>query len=358
MGYGDAIRVLGTLAVVINHVCDMVLFHAPAWQAQSAGWWMANVVDAACRWAVPAYIMLSGALLLDPARNETAGEFYRRRLARLGVPVAAWTAFFLWFSVEVTGWVPTWSDAVANLLYGEPYAHLHFLFRILGLYAFTPMLRVFLRHADRRLVVLATALALGFAGANSVVDGIVGVKSTAFMRFAPFLGYYLLGYVLRDVRLDASGRACAWAAFLASVAVVAGGTGWMVGHFGQLIGYPSLPMIFYDFCNPVRVVMAIAAWSLLVDAFRDDSGKRWWSQAIAVLAPATLGIYLIHPLFRELLQVKLNLFALGPWQASGRAWPELPVLIGIPLVAALVYIPSAVVVMLLLKIPVLRRLTG
>src|SRR2546421_2312726 len=66
MHYGDAVRILGTIAVVMNHVCDMHL----GGDVLSAKWWVVNVWDSAMRWAVPAYIMLSGSLLLNPARAE------------------------------------------------------------------------------------------------------------------------------------------------------------------------------------------------------------------------------------------------------------------------------------------------
>ena len=70
MPYGDPIRVLGTIAVVLGHVCDMPMQHEdPA----GLNWWMCNIGNSVARWAVPVYIMLSGALLLDPTRSESPG---------------------------------------------------------------------------------------------------------------------------------------------------------------------------------------------------------------------------------------------------------------------------------------------
>src|SRR5437763_9984766 len=79
MHYGDAIRILGTIAVVIGHVADMRF----GGNALDRDWWVANFWDAFTRWAVPAYIMLSGALLLDPVRAEHPSDFYRKRLGRI-----------------------------------------------------------------------------------------------------------------------------------------------------------------------------------------------------------------------------------------------------------------------------------
>src|SRR5690349_3734023 len=126
MHYGDAVRILGTIAVVMNHVCDMHLGGG----VLSAKWWIFNVWDAAMRWAVPAYIMLSGALLLDPARAEAPAVFYKKRLGRIGIPLVFWTIFFMWFSFHERlprGWDTSRRQIWINLLEGKPYAHLHFI---------------------------------------------------------------------------------------------------------------------------------------------------------------------------------------------------------------------------------------
>ena len=101
MHYGDAIRIIGTFAVVIGHVADLRLFSDHVLDGE---WWICNLWDSLTRWAVPVYIMLSGALLLDPGRAEAPRDFYRKRLGRIGVPLVFWTAAFMWFSVEYTGW--------------------------------------------------------------------------------------------------------------------------------------------------------------------------------------------------------------------------------------------------------------
>src|SRR5205823_14665088 len=107
-----------------------------------------------------------------------------KRLARLGVPIVFWTAFFMLFTVyylQLHG-LNTNVNVWHELLLGKPYAHLHFIFRIAGLYAFTPMFRVFLQHAPRRLVTLAVVICLGLSCFNSVADGFTVTEESAFIR--------------------------------------------------------------------------------------------------------------------------------------------------------------------------------
>jgi len=348
MPYGDAARVLGTLAVVIGHVCDMTVFKPTA---AASDWWTCLFVDSMTRWAVPVYIMLSGALLLDPARTETPNEFYSKRLARLGVPVVVWSAFFMWFSVYVTGWRTNeqiWHD----LLMGKPYAHLHFVFRIAGLYAFTPMLRVFLQHASRAVVLQTTLILLALGAANSVAESFMRTELNVFLRFVPFLGYFMLGYLLRDVRLTKNGLiGCALLAAACTFALT-GGTGLLVQRFG-FQDQPSISWLLYDFLSPVRVAFAVAVWLLIVNLFRES-----WLQSrpgrftATWLAPATLGIYLVHPFFRELLYIKTQGNPFFHDLFWGNAWT------GIPLSTLAVYVPSVIFTLIVMQIPFVRRIVG
>lgn len=371
MAYGDLARILGTIAVIFGHVSDMVLYKSNDGIHSSATpteWWVANVIDAACRWAVPIYIMLSGALLLDPSRAETPGQFYWRRLARLGVPVVVWTAFFMWFSVYYTGWAqPT--GTLANLMRGEPYTHLHFVFRIIGLYAFTPMLRVFVKYADRRLLILTVVLLLSLSAGNSLMDGFLGGRPTVFFSFAPFVGYYLAGYLLRDARISRGAVAGCWTGFVASVAVIALGSGWLMNWFSPGVhfkpkDYPSIDMILYDFLSPARVAVAVFAWLILINTFtRTATGA--WGVVVKKLAAGTLGIYLVHPMFREILYLHQPAAVLkdAAWWQNGTWLPAFnwdfcwqSVWIGLPLTSLMVYAASVVFTLIIMHIPVVRRI--
>jgi surface polysaccharide O-acyltransferase-like enzyme len=369
MPYGDMIRIVGTIAVVCGHCCDMILFRTGA--ALSYNWWVCNIYDALTRWAVPAYIMLSGALLLDPARHESPREFYRKRLWRIGIPLVFFSAFFMWFSVYYTGWVKP-RDAWINLLHGTPYMHMHFIFRIVGLYAFTPMLRIFLRHSTRTMQIGTVALLLCVFSADSVANGFSGTEYSGFIRFAPFMGYYLAGFLLRDPHLSWRGMLLCWIGFIATTAMLALGTGNLVRHYGMQ-GYPSMGMLLYDFLSPVRVIMAICAWLILTHVF---SAPVWSKKTVAKpvhwLANATLGLYLIHPMFREMLYTlpRASLFGghartfmehLGIGSVNAvdgfhGPWPS--VWIGVPIITAMVYFPALLLTVIIMKIPYLRRITG
>jgi surface polysaccharide O-acyltransferase-like enzyme len=364
MYYGDAIRIFGTIAVVIGHCADMRLFDT---RVLDRDWWICNIWDSATRWAVPLYIMLSGALLLDPARDEAPRNFYRKRLARLGVPLVFWTAFYMWFSVHyLTGWNRTWKTVFLGLAVGKPYDHLHFIFRIAGLYFFTPMFRVWLRHAPRKMQWWAVGMALALSSGDSIMNAITGNETSVFMRFVPFIGYYLLGYLLRDtVVCDRDLKRC-WTGFAATYLLLLLGTGWTVHQFHApnsfLKGPPSLEMLQYDFLSPVRIAMAIFVWLIFVRIFNQPWPKTERNRAIVGWwASTTLGVYLIHPMFREVVYTRRIWI---PYVLRERfmdhglnpTWPN--IWLGVPLMTVGVYALSLLAVAAVMKLPYFRRIMG
>src|SRR5437868_4695382 len=94
LAWGDYARVIGTVAVICQHVAHRSTLVAP-WNPESPTRWSIMALEAACRWAVPVFVMLSGALLLDPDRKETPKAFYRKRFWRVGIPLVFWSTFYV-----------------------------------------------------------------------------------------------------------------------------------------------------------------------------------------------------------------------------------------------------------------------
>lgn len=359
MAYGDAVRVLGTIAVVVGHVADMPMQEQPP---DSINWWVCNILNSLARWAVPVYIMLSGALLLDPARSEPASVFYRKRLARLGVPLVFWSAFFMLFSVYYTGWV-TGKQSLINLVTGQPYAHLHFIFRIAVLYAFTPMFRVFVAHAPRSMLISTVCILFGVWSADSVINGFMGTSLSAFARFAPFVSFYLAGYLLRESYAKPEHVKWHVLGLVTCMALLAGVTGWLSMTLG-FAWYPSIPLVLYDFLSPVRVPIAIFAWILLITYFhhrRPETSRS--ARVFKYLAPTTLGLYLIHPMFREILYypyplrdwLATHLHMRFLWSFNGVDPVKPNIFLGSFMMIVLVYILSLGSVWVGMRIPYVRR---
>lgn len=341
------------VGIVGIHVCGHLVL---AWgRIDATVWHFGNLVDSAGRFGVPLFVMVSGATLLRPLSGpsgpsgpsglERVGAFYRRRAARIVVPLVVWTVFYLWFDAWTLGREVTAYTFVQGFLWGRPYYHLYFLYVIAGLYLVTPFLRVFVAHASRRLVLLAAALCLGLALADKLQHTFMGGGGfNAFSYFVPWIGYYLLGYVVASVSLSRWDRSWVlrWsvAAFVGGVLVTAVGTWLLFGWLG-----PQLGRLLYDYFAPGVLVAAVAA-AVFLRAWLGDS--RVVSERTPVgwrLADLTLGVFLLHPLF-------LQLFVRGSQPVFASDLADIAFHLG---VIVLLVVGCAVVTAVVRLVPFVRR---
>ena len=78
IAYLDSLRVVAILAVIMIHVA------AQNWYSQdvnSAAWKAFNFYDSISRWSVPAFVMISGALMLD--KDISIKKLYTQKIPRL-----------------------------------------------------------------------------------------------------------------------------------------------------------------------------------------------------------------------------------------------------------------------------------
>lgn len=284
----DVLRVGACLAVILLHlaatlVMDRDLFGTIHWQ-------LSNAIDAATRWCVPVFVMLSGALLLDPQKHASPHDFWKKRIGRLLPAVIAWPAIY--FAWRAFYWHETLSlgTMAHDMVIGRPYVHLYFLFLIAGLYLITPFLARALGALSlpqlRQLILIIASLAIG----ANLLDFLA---SSAFTMFVPYLTYYLAGWYcaqLHPIRPHASALA---------FSIAAAGIAWLTTLLVSTSGLDDRwSFYFYEDFSPTVMVMAIALFLL---ALHGTLSLKIESFA-QTLAPLTLGVYVTHPIVVELLR--------------------------------------------------------
>jgi surface polysaccharide O-acyltransferase-like enzyme len=342
-GWLDLGRVLAIGAVVLVHETGAALGVRGPGRAATPAWWVADVLDAASRWCVPVFLMISGALLLDPRRVEPTRTFYRRRLARIGLPLLVWTAVYTVFAHYLLNDPLTVRDTARAVASGSPFLQLYFLFVLAGLYLLTPFLRPALRAMSRRRQAGFAVVLLGLGAVDQVLITFLHIgEPNAATRYVPYLGYYVAGWVLRDLpvrprytRLAAVGLPLAVAVTAAGAALgAAGGRGW--GADGEYA---------LSYLAPNVAAMSVAAFWLL-RVFGTRAGDHWRpGTRTTQLAGLTFGIFLVHALL---------------WYPLVIAWrvPEspLPYLITACWHWLVVVLGSAVITAGMRRVPGLRRL--
>jgi surface polysaccharide O-acyltransferase-like enzyme len=336
--YINRLRILAIYSVVTAHVAMGLTMQMRPF---TANWWLGCWLFYIAHAAIPIFVMISGALLLGNERQESAVEFYKRRLYRAGIPLVFWTVVYLAVRQVVDGEHLTAGAVVKLILTGDPYYHLWFLYMIAGLYLVTPALRTFVRHAPPRERLFAIVVILVLANAYFQTDVLLwNNRRSIFTMFIPFIAYYLCGYELR--RIDPKkipSRIPYLAAILSAIyfAVFApvfldrqGGVG-----IRYLFDFFSLPMVFFS--------IAIFWAAYLHDTTtRPPEGFR--KKALEWIASTTLGVYVLHPLVLTFLRERF-----GKHAGEGPFW--LTVII-VPLVT---FVACYLITSVMMNIPFLRR---
>lgn len=323
-------RVCGLFAVLLIHVCGFG--RRPPLAQDVTGWWICNVASALSQWAVPVFVMLSGALLLDPDRRETWLTFLRKRFVRTGLPLLFWSVFYLrWTNPH--GMTPTSWEFLRQ---GRPYYHLYFLFIIFGLYLLTPPLRILLRFLGDRERGILGGVALGIAAATAYwrpeAEG-----RTAWTLFLPYVGFYIFGLVLRRRTREPFTLVFALVGWILSSGYVLFGEWVRAAANEPTVG---LRYVIQGHFSPVVILESLSVFVLL----REAMAQEW--QWVRKVAQVSLGIYLIHPfILDELAYVHLD----NRWHGPA---------VGVPITTLVVLVLSFAVAWLIQRVPVLRFING
>ena len=275
----DALRLLAALFVVVIHVADPTTTAGLCW-------------DAAARFSVPVFVIVSGWYLLD-----RDGGGLARRGARLLGQMVCWSAVYLVYNMWRYGYEPTGLRGVGRYLLTQP-PHLWYLWAIAGLYLLTPLLRPLHRAAGRGLYRYALALCFLF-GCVCVTLVRTGhfpalaeiLDRTKLPYGLGFVFLYLLGGYLRRFGL---GRPWAWAlCAVGGTAVTVGMVLWAARDGGDWAWAGS-------FFAPWAALAGAGAFAAVQGAAR---GRPWpGARLLARLAGWTLGVYLMHPLVVDVLR--------------------------------------------------------
>lgn len=333
LAYADHLRIGAAIAVIAVHTAGLRVSHLP--DVDSTAWLVANAIDSSGRWAAGIFLMLSGALLL-PAHEQGPAAFYRKRLLRIGIPLLVWPALYFWW---VWWWQGQHVDAsiIAAAWWGGLFNnHLYYLVIIVALYLVTPALRVALHRLPEWSLWAATGAWLALSSSDAIHRAL---PMNALTLFIPYVPFFVLGGLLR--RHAWSGRWVPFAVFALATAWIALNTYWSAAAYGR-----SDPRTFamYSPFNPFVIAQTIAAWLF----FRGIAAPAHAGLARAerAIAGATFGIYLVHMIWLDIVR--------GWTYAVDVAWT--PALI--PVEVALVFAFSAVVSLVLLRLPVVRLTIG
>ena len=326
--YLDLLRVFAIFGVIVIHVfCDDYPFSFP-----SGNWFVALVGDSLVRWSVPIFVMISGALFLNPEKEISIKEILLKKILRLLTIYVFWT---LAYGVVVTGFKMLHQGEAFTLeLLLSPHFHLWFLPMLMGVYLLIPFLRIIAKDEkllQYALILWAVYVTIGFFSPKGEIIRQFSILFNINILFG-YAGYFLLGYYLSKKIFSKNQRKTVYLLGIIGLLTTVLGNYFMT----ILKGYPYQQ--FWDYLSPNVVVTSMALFVFVKEMKVGDRAIKFTEY----VRNDIFGTYLTHALWLLLL----NISAIRNCTYH---------IITLPIITIAVFVCSLFTTKLLRKIPFLKK---
>ncbi len=209
--YLSLIRVISCIGIVALHTYYVFISYFETSQGQR---FVSFAVRNAMMWAVPCFVMVTGALLLEPSREVTIKKLFTKYISRAALAILVFTLVFYLFDLWMSATLPRLSDMTAILgqLYGDgSWSHMWYLYMLIGLYLLMPAFRLVTAGAGDAVMRYLLLIGALFLILLPNIDAIFGLKAGLYISvytvypFYLFLGYALHKGILKIKRPAAAG---------------------------------------------------------------------------------------------------------------------------------------------------------
>lgn len=301
----DIIRILATLAIISVHVY-YPLYSRPNYFG-GLSWWYAQTVSIFGHLGVPLFLLLSGYLNLAPKSNLSLKSHLLKTWRRLGLPLLFWTTVYLIWDHHWNFHPFTLHHLFTAILEANAF-HLYFLFILINLYLLTPIIQPFLKQPTivRYLLTLSLITTIGTGLASYLTN--TQVLYTSFTIGLPYLSYYLLGHLLRSHSFsarDLQKLIFVFISLLFFTVVTSARNLQLFAQHDTFLWRQGGNQYFTDYLSLNILILSVITFIFLLRLPQPPALKfpRLHS-LITQLSLATYGMYLIHPIVIDYLDVK------------------------------------------------------
>lgn len=282
IAYLDFLRLIATIAVIFIHVtADGLPF-----SFMQYNWYVAVTGGSLVRWAVPVFVMISGALYLDPHKEVTTGMVLKRKIPRLLLAYVAWWLIYalaiviVWHVLKKEPFQTEWVT---------PRYHLWFLPMLAGVFLLIPLLRPV--AANGKLLRYALVIWLCYLGGNFAFAKEIKQITPLFAMntIVGYAGYFLMGYYLSTLNATKRQRVIICVLGILGALFTLGGS----------IGWSAIKGAFDEKCYSylsLHVAMMAMALFVFVKEKSGHIGNRT-QRLLDAVRYDLFGVYLVHDLW-------------------------------------------------------------
>lgn len=303
--YLDVLRFFACFLIVMVHTSAWGISKAPAIDGTLI---FSMILNGLALAGVPIFMMISGALFLNPKKEITLKQLFLKYILRLVVIYYLWNGLYVLSSLLYNGFGD--KDIVMvclkGLINGNGTYHLWFFPVIIGVYMLIPFLKKCFGE-DRK---LSAYFIIVFMVASVLLPFIFDIKIWGYATlkegfskyylsaFTGYTGFFVLGHYLNTWKADRKKIA------IAGFAATGVGVLFTVASVVITLVTKTAYLNFNDAFTPLTTAYAIGLFLLFKVGF--DMEGLIFSRPMSMAAGFTLGIYIIHPYLLNLYEMYLD----------------------------------------------------
>ncbi len=295
----DILRVLACYMVVQIHTGEFFYITPEGGVLNGPGSFWVAIYNSLFRCAVLLFVMISGYFLFPVKDN--LPTFFRKRFSRVLIPFVIWCVIYAFYQYlrGNAGIAATFTNILhIPVNYGTQVGHLWYVYMLLGIYLFAPIVSPWLQTAPKSqiqfyLTIWAVSLCLPYI--HQIYPEVWGEcfwnKTPMLYYFSGMLGFAVLGYYLKRFHAQKSKA------------------DYPVGAILLILGYAVTAYVFASRLNTaqsipelelswgydaINVAMLALGYFLIFKNLKYRNPEGWCARLSEDIALKSYGIYLVH----------------------------------------------------------------
>ncbi len=337
----EVIRIIAIISTIVIHVSNIYMRSFP--KISNVSFFGSVFFNSLARICVPLFFMISGALLI---KGEYDRSKYFKRLRKFILILIFWSVLYFIINI-LRGGSSNIIKAICWTFFDTSYTskHLWFMYAIIGLYIALPFIQAMCKNLTKEQENLFIILWLVISGLSGIylpiMRAIAGnnidiIYPVPIINGAYYLGYFVCGHIvyerIKDIKANKKYNTLCIISYIVSMLIIAITTYILSINSNKLNG----TMLWYR-----SILIIIESFSIFILII--INGHKFKSNKINSISSLSFGVYLFHAIILFLIKDNINII-------------EYPSIIGIPIIALIIYISSLIVVYILKKIPYIERL--
>lgn len=329
--YFDVLNILACICVVFLHMNGIVHIYS-----NSRAWKTALVFEVICYWAVPVFIMLSGATLLKYRERYDTKTFFKKRFIKILIPWIIWS-FVIYVNnnknINIVQFVKDFCYCRIEAIYW-------FFPLILYLYCLIPILSLILK--ERKLLWGIVIFIFIFSGIINPLCKIMNVSFPTIFNYCletnSSIMFLILGYLLSTTEFSKKQKEIIYLLGIMSIIIRYGYTYYFS------INKDMLNRDLFDYCSFISVFLAVSVFVFIKNINWDSVLKKMHIKTgyLVKISSCSFGIYLIHIIVKNNVTNLFNLNVYSIWYRT----------VG----AVFLYIICLLITYIIKKIPILKKI--